>query len=207
MTKLLGTITAHLISIAGIIRFYFSLPAASQSELLWQIGTVAMVVINVAAIAWETVSHIQSAPKRFRLTQPGKIRRYMIRWLRSGGRSVIFTRDMTWVDETVREILLAKARNRELTICLEHPLPIATELQREGAQVISYGELGVVPRSRYTIVDFGKNGARVAVGGAVHNHHVIQEFRDGEHPFFAVSDDLAKILIAYHRQMHAAPPR
>jgi hypothetical protein len=204
MTKLLGTIGVHVVSIAGIIRFYFSLPEASQHEVSWQLATVAMSLFNFAAIIWEVVSHIRSAPKKFKLTQQGKIRRYMINWLRSGGRAVIFTRDMTWVDATVREILLNKARNHELTIFIEHPLPIAAELAQAGAEVISYGDLGVVPQSRYTIIDFEKHGARVAVGGAVGNRHVIQEFRDGEHPFFAVSEDLAKILIAYHRRAHAA---
>lgn len=117
---------------------------------------------------------------------------------------MIFTRDMTWVDPTVQEILTAKARQRELTICIEHPLTVAEALEKEGAEIICYGELGVVPQSRYTIVDFEKHGARVAVGGAVGNYHVIQEFRDGEHPFFAVAEDLAKILIAYKRRTNAA---
>lgn len=111
---------------------------------------------------------------------------------------------MTWVDATVQEILTNKARRRELTICVEHHLPIAEALQKEGAEVVSYGELGVVPQSRYTIIDFEKHGARVAVGGAINNHHVIQVFRDGEHPFFAVAEDLAKILIAYKRRQDAA---
>ena len=149
--------------------------------------SLALSVLNVAAIIWELISYFHSAPKRFRLTRQDKIRRYMIKWLRSGGRTVTFTRDMTWVDATVQQILLAKAQRHELTMCIEHPLPIADALQREGAEIISYGELGVVPQSRYTIIDFEKHGARVAVGGAVGHHHVIQVFRDGEHPFFAVS--------------------
>jgi hypothetical protein len=204
VTKLLGTIGVHLLSIAGIVRFFFSLPESYQHDVSWQLGTLAMGLFNLAAIGWETISHVRSAPKRFKLTQPDKIRRYMIRLLKSGGRSVVFTRDMSWVDATVRQILVAKARQRELTICMEHQLPLAEELQREGAEVISYAELGVVPKSRYTIVDFEKHGARVAVGGAVGNHHVIQVFRDGEHPFFAVAEDLAKILIAYQRRGHVA---
>ena len=160
MTKLIGTIGVQLASIAGIVRFYFSLPQNSQNELPWQIFAGLICVLNVAAIIWETISYFHSAPKRFRLTRQDKIRRYMIKWLRSGGRTVIFTRDMTWVDATVQQILLAKAQRHELTMCIEHPLPIADALQREGAEIISYGELGVVPQSRYTIIDFEKHGAR-----------------------------------------------
>jgi hypothetical protein len=83
-------------------------------------------------------------------------------------------------------------------------IPLAEELQQRGANVISYGELAVVPRSRYTIIDFQNDSARVAVGGAVGKSHVIQEFRNGEHPFFGVADDLAKILIAYKQRADVA---
>jgi hypothetical protein len=207
VTKLLGTIGVHIVSIAGIVRFYFSLPENAQHELSWQLFAVAMCVFNFAAILWESISHFRNAPKTFRLTQPDKIRNYMIRWLQSGGRAVVFTRDMTWLNESVREILIRKAQNHELTLCIEHMLPIAKELEKEGADIISYGDLGVVPQSRYTIIDFEKHGARVAVGGAVGRRHVIQEFREGDHPFFAVAADLAKILIAYKQRGHVTQVR
>jgi hypothetical protein len=205
VTKLTGPVLANLLSITAAVRLYLSLPTELSNEFLWQIGTALICFCNVAAILWEVYSYFRSAPKRFRLSQQDKIRSYMIRWLKSGGRAVIFTRDMSWVDESVKGILLAKARQHELTICIEHQLPIADELLQAGANVISYADLGVVPQSRYTIIDFEKHGARVAVGGAVGKYHVIQEFRDGEHPFFAVAEDLAKILIAYQRRAHAAP--
>src|SRR5207249_2946132 len=116
-----------------------------------------------------------------------RIRAYMRRWLSFGGRAVVFTRDMTWADDpSVTNVLMEKARQHELTICIEHMIPLAEELQQQGAEVISYGELHVVPRSRYTIIDFERDSARVAVGGAVGRSHVIQEFRNGEHPFFGV---------------------
>jgi hypothetical protein len=127
-------------------------------------------------------------------------------WLSSGGRAVVFTRDMSWANEDdVREILFKKAERHELTICIERMIPLAKELQERGANVIEYGEFGVVLRSRYTIIDFEKDAARVAVGGAVGKSHVIEEFRNGEHPFFAVAEDLAKILVAYNRRENAAP--
>ena len=111
---------------------------------------------------------------------------------------------MTWADDpTVMNTLRAKAQAHELTICIEHEIPLTGELRNQGAQIISYGELGVIPRSRYTIIDFESNSARVAVGGSVGKAHVIQEFRNGE-PFFAVAEDLARLLVAYNQHYHAA---
>jgi hypothetical protein len=161
VTKLIGIIGVQLASIASIIRFYYSLPQSSQGELQWQLFAAGICLFNVGAVVWEVVSHFQTAPKRFRLTQPEKIRRYMIKWLRSGGRCVIFTRDMTWVDATVQQILTAKAKRHELTICIEHPLLIADALRAEGAEIISYGELGVVPKSHDTPSLTSKSTVRV----------------------------------------------
>jgi hypothetical protein len=145
--------------------------------------------------------HFRLAPKRFQSTQ--KINAYMKNWLTSGGRAVIFKRDMSWAHEReVREILFAKASRNELTICVEHPIPLANELADAGANIVSYAPLGHVPLSRFTIVDFEREGARVAVGGKIHGVHVIQEFQSGHHPIFAIADDLVKILIAYSRRAH-----
>jgi hypothetical protein len=103
---------------------------------------------------------------------------------------------MSWAtDNNTRNILFAKAERHELTICIERMIPLARELQERGANIIEYGALGVVLRSRYTIIDFERDGARVAVGGPVGKTHVIQEFRNGEHPYFAVAEDLAKVLV------------
>ncbi len=119
---------------------------------------------------------------------------------------MIFSRDMSWThDEAIRQVLMEKAGRNELIVCLEHPIRLTDELRRQGAQIVTYGALGHVPRSRFTIVDFGREGARVAVGVKVGNEHVIQEFRSGDHPFFAVAEDLVKLLLASSGKMLDVP--
>lgn len=78
MTKLLGTIIVHLLSIGSIIRFYFSLPDGYQNQLQWELVAISMCLFNVAAIVWESISHVRSAPTRFKLAQQDRIKRYMI---------------------------------------------------------------------------------------------------------------------------------
>lgn len=105
---------------------------------------------------------------------------------------------MSWAQETkTREILTDKAKRSELVLCVEHEMALATELKAAGATLITYGALNHIPRSRFTIVDFGKEGARVAVGAHVAGTHMIQEFQSGHHPFFALAEDLANILMKY----------
>jgi hypothetical protein len=67
-------------------------------------------------------------------------------------------------------------------------------LKQRGARIHTYQRLRHVPRSRFTIVDYGLEGARVAVGAKLGGRHVIQEFQSGSHPFFAVAEDLVKFL-------------
>jgi hypothetical protein len=198
-------ISVHLLAIASFLRAYFSLSKAEQEQSTWKIGITVICIILILAIVWELVDHMRSSPTRYRFFKERRIRRFMRLWLSSGGRAVVFTRDMSWANEdNVRDVLFEKAERQELTICIEHMIPLAQELQQRGANIIAYGELEVVPRSRYTIIDFERDGARVAVGGAVGKAHVIQEFRSGQHPYFAVAEDLAKILVAYNRRRNAA---
>jgi hypothetical protein len=119
---------------------------------------------------------------------------------------VIFSRDMSWgSDEKVRRVLSKKAAQGELTICLEHAIPLTDELKQVGATIIEYGYLGQVPRSRFTIVDFERDGARVAVGVTQNRRHVIQEFRSGVDPFFAVAEDMVRFVIASEKQDRHVP--
>lgn len=125
-----------------------------------------------------------------------KIIHYMLKWILHPGRAVIFTRDMSWAgSERVKSVLVKKARANELTVILEHSIPLADELRAEGAKIVTYAGLRHTPASRFTIINKDRHDAQVAVGGKIDGNHVIHEFQQGHHPFFAVANDLADILI------------
>jgi hypothetical protein len=108
---------------------------------------------------------------------------------------------MSWAQEQpIRGLLLNKAESNELTVFVEHSIPLTDELDGKGARIIQYGVLGHVPRSRFTIVGFDREGARVAIGGRVGDAHVIQKFSNGHHPCFSLAEDLVKILIGFSAQ-------
>lgn len=205
MFKLVAIASIQIATCASILSLYFALQPLSTDRPWWHWLLIAFAIIACFLLTLrEIAAHLRSAPKTYR--SPRKINSYMHKWVSSGGRVVIFSRDMSWAhDEAIRQVLLEKAGRNELTICLEHPIGLTDELRGQGAQIVTYGALGHVPRSRFTIVDFGREGARVAVGVKVGNDHVIQEFRSGDHPFFAVAEDLVKLLLASSGRMLDVP--
>ena len=183
-------------SYASLLSLFLTLesPAAIRSD--WQWALLGAFFLSALIFSYlEYKDYVQTSPKKF-YNQAG-INAYMCRWVSSGGRVVIFSRDMSWAhDSKVKDLLMAKAGRGDLTICLEKQIELTAHLQRAGAKIVEYKDLGHVPRSRFTIVNFEREGAQVAVGVTENGQHVIQEFRSGSHPFFAVAEDLVKFLIA-----------
>jgi hypothetical protein len=126
------------------------------------------------------------------------IKRYMHAWIEHGGRVAIWTRDMSWAQNPeTRRLLTAKAHRNELILCLPELSEFTAELAEAGAEVCAYGAtLLESPASRFTIVFFGRDGSRVAVGRAEGDTHVIDEFSAGGHPAFYLAADLVTIVRA-----------
>lgn len=205
MIKITGIIIAQVAICASILSLYFTLLPLSVDRPLWHWGLIAFAVVACFLLAIrEIANYWRFAPKICRSTK--KINSYMLKWISSGGRVMIFSRDMSWAhDEAIRLLLMEKANRNELTICLEHQIPLTDELCQQGAQIVTYEALDYVPNSRFTIVDFERDGARVAVGVKFGDDHVIQEFRSGSHPFFAVAEDLVKFLISSNKNTPNVP--
>jgi hypothetical protein len=129
----------------------------------------------------------------YRISDSEAIRRYMHGWISRGGRVALWTRDMGWANtEVTRQLLLKKAAARELIICLPQETKLTKELKLSGAEVSTYNALEGEPASRFTIVHYGQEGSRVAVGRPMGNYHVIEEFSAEEHPAFHLARDLVR---------------
>ncbi len=126
------------------------------------------------------------------------IKRYMHDWIEHGGRVAIWSRDMSWAhSEDTRGLLREKAARGELILCLPEQNELAAELGAAGAGIGAYGANRLEsPASRFTIIFFGRDGARVAVGRADGDTHVIDEFSAGSHPAFHLAEDLIALVRA-----------
>lgn len=114
-------------------------------------------------------------------TQEG-VNKYLLNWLKKGGRTVIFTRDLTWVNiertPEIFEILKKKAENDELIICLYRKTEVTNELNKLGAKIYVHELSESQLKSRFTIVDYGTNNPKITVGTRNNNGQFVNERYD-----------------------------
>jgi hypothetical protein len=164
----------------------------------------AVAVLVVAVVAFIALVVLEFTDRRGRRVYAKDdtqgIKRYMHSWIEHGGRVAIWTRDMSWAQNPeTQKLLTEKARRGELILCLAEINALARDLSAAGAEVCAYGtRLLEAPASRFTIVFFGRDGSRVAVGRAEGDTHVIDEFSAGDHPAFHLAADLVTLARALY---------
>ena len=179
-----------LVSTVALIQTFNPKSISPGQGILLVIAVAGFLTVTVVEIRdWINIHpHVYRTPK--------EIRDYMFNWISKGGRVAISSRDMTWAnnDPQMHDMLLTKARAGELTLCLPEAILLSNELQDAGATIVLYPRLNYVPESRFTIIRYGHMDAKVAVGRMLAEGHVIEEFGVGEHPVFAVANDLVQVL-------------
>lgn len=118
-------------------------------------------------------------------------------WISKPGRTVVFTRDMSWVnDTTTKDKLREKARTSELIICHPQMTPFTLELQNLGAEVYEYSNLNFTPKSRFTFINYNTASSKVAIGKTDRNHnHYIEESSHDNMQYF-LAEDLINLIKA-----------
>lgn len=196
LVRKLVALVASFASMAGLLVAF--LPT------LKDLPSWAVAVLVVAVVAFIALIVLEFTDRRGRRVYAKDdtqgIKRYMHSWIEHGGRVAIWTRDMSWAQNPeTRGLLTEKARQGELILCLPETNAIARDLSEAGAEVCAYGaRLLEAPASRFTIVFFGRDGSRVAVGRAEGDTHVIDEFSAGDHPAFHLAADLVSLARALH---------
>ncbi len=188
-------------SIIGLLVVF--LPSPSELPW-WAIGLLAFAAtlfVLFLLMEWRALqrAHIYAG------SDANGIRTYMHNWIQHGGRVAIWTRNMSWAENPeTRALLIEKAQRHELIICLPQPTDLSTDLANLGAEICAYGDENLeTPSSRFTIALFGRDGARVAIGHAVGESHVINEFDAHSNPAFYVAADLLALVRAQQRKRSA----
>lgn len=159
----------------------------------WKVALIVLaVLLTTFAVIW--VLKPDRATHAYRVNDQAGINRYLYRWIDSGGRVAIWTRDMSWAeDAAMNQLLLRKAQAKELIICLPKAIATSDYLKQNDAEVVAYGTWDA-PAVSFTIINYNRAGSRVAVGRASGNKHIIQEFSEGEHPAFYMAHDLVRMV-------------
>jgi len=162
-----------------------------------KVALLALIVLAVLVTAVDIAKYRSMRPKRYPLNSPA-IKTYMEEWLKSGGRAAVFSRDLSWATggETA-EVLKAKSRRGELIVFAGRQTAELTGLAAEGAEVHNYAGFRFEPEARFTIVDYGKAGARLAIGFPEDGKHVIYEYSTANnHAIMALAGDLIALARA-----------
>ena len=184
------------ISLVGALASILSLgkPLLIEStQWAWGLPiTVLCLMVLLTGVAFKS----DVPTKVYKVDNRQGIRNYMFQWIKNGQRVVIWTRDLSWVDDDeMKRMLRDKAQSDDLIICLPRDTEAVDYLKEEGAQIVAYGGLDV-PALTFTIVNYGHVGSRVAVGWRRVNHRIIQEFAaSDEDPSFHMAQDLVKLAM------------
>jgi hypothetical protein len=163
--------------------------AFGSGELAWWriILAGSVTVLGATIVIIDVLRTLRAQPHRFTPGSP-KVRDYLVRWITSGGRAAIVSRNLSWVDASVLPILAVKAKKGDLTLYVPEATEAVRALAKLGARVEEYG--GEATRSRFTIVNVGRGDARVAIGAVADDGiHVVREYSAGD-PVLVMAQDL-----------------
>ena len=186
----LSSIAGAFFSGLGII---VSLLVSSNHLSPWVLIPIAglfflMALTTIIVLKAEATTHV------FHADDEGRIRGYLVHWIKNGGRVAIWTRDMSWAEDSeMNELLRLKAQSRELIICLPNETETTEKLRKYGAEVVAYGAWDS-PITSFTITNYSRAGSRVAIGRRKGNLHIIQEFSAEQHSAFDMASDLVRLV-------------
>lgn len=130
----------------------------------WLRVLVGMAFLLALASVYLEIKSDLAAHRRLRVYRrddAAGIKAYMRKWIDSSGRAAIWTRDLSWADDApTMNLLLQKAKDKNLSIFLPRINEAARRLRDAGAEVYAYGGNSLeAPASRFTIAFFGNGGS------------------------------------------------
>lgn len=161
-------------SIASIVSlgFYF------------QDGNVVKIIciIGIFAISYLIYDEVQQNKKNkmFSCDNDGEIKKYMYNWISTQGQVSIFSRDLSWVDDQIKILMLSK--KEDLSICAAKETDLLKELRANDVNVYLYDDSIFPMVSRFTIIRSNKSDKQIAIATTqkIHNKekHCIYESRN-----------------------------
>ena len=185
-------------SYASVLGLLFPLLQRAPTIEWWML-LLSGVIIALALLHIGMFLNTRRGYRAYKIDDRLGIRKYMRRWIRDGRRVVIWTRDMTWAEDSDTESLLVeKAKSGDLIICLPKSTDMTNRLEVHGAQVFAHNALEP-PATSFTIVNYKRDGSRVAVGSRRGDLHLIQEFSADDSPIFHMAIDIVTLAMSEHR--------
>lgn len=128
-----------------------------------------------------------------------RIREAITKFISHGQDAAIFSRDLTWVNDEVLNMLTRKASSGELALFMPGPVPLSEKLVESGAVAYYYGNLLRDPSSfdgipRFTLVRPNTDNSELAFGNRRGDVHTIYYSRNAADPALSLAKDIYRLL-------------
>lgn len=119
----------------------------------------------------------------------------MYRLINQGTNVAIFSRDMSWPDDRLEDLLMRKSVSHSLTLVMPKPTALSDRLKDGGATVCYYGNIykGVI-NTRFTLINLERHSTVLAVGRTNDHVHRIERFSDQSDPALLMAEDMFKLI-------------
>jgi hypothetical protein len=160
---------------------------------------IIYILLASIALVYESICDYKKSPRKYSPNSPD-IAIALCKLIKASGKAALFSRDLTWASDLQSDAYKAlqnKAKRGELTVLCEITNGVASSLSSDGADVHSYIGKLKDPGSRFSILDYGKPGARLIIGYNDGENHVIQMYNSANDPaLIYLAEDMVKLAIA-----------
>jgi len=192
---LVRTILTQIGALLGVaLAVLFGSSTETLKQPLNLLVVVLALIVVLAVAAYDIYQAWQERPKRFAgRNRDEKTRDYMIWLLSHEGGCVMSSKDLSWATGDARDKLLDKARKHSLSLLLPYETDLSEELRAAGADVHYYADKGWALKSRFTIVNYQRGDAWLAVGLSSPDAHSIREIRTNDDAALNMAKDIAAL--------------
>lgn len=126
-----------------------------------------------------------------------EIQEYMKDLIYHSSSAVVFSRDMSWAEDSgpLLRILRERAQSRSLELVIQSPTALSRDLESNGATVNYYGAHFQTPlRTRFTIINPDSSSSELAIGRTNSGFHTIERFSESSEPVVHMAHDLLSMV-------------
>ena len=144
------------------------------SNILWL--QIIIALIGIASFVCLICLYVkESQINEVECKNNDEIKTKMLELINTQGKVCIVSRDLSWVDNTVKDAIIKKGQS--MLIFASEETQLTKELIRKKIKVKYYGHLNFEPKTRFTIIRYNKESRQVAIANTVNSIRRKNRFR------------------------------
>ncbi|MEL7569169.1 MAG: hypothetical protein AAGU14_01270 [Eubacteriaceae bacterium] len=184
------------IKFIGILGSFASIIALFLTQTPWTIWSIATFFIGLIFMIIWFLKDIKdyNDKKPIIYEKQEDIEKYMLNWINTGGQVVVYSRNLSWVNDEIKEMMFKKGS--ELTIFAQNTSKLIEELIDKNVNVYLYGCTEYEPISRFTIIRANRTDKQIAIANVEkrkqkEKHYIYESSRDSmDRRLLDISTDL-----------------